>query len=165
MSEHEPLSPVGQQRRREMLGELQGELKRVKRARARREAIGGVVVALIACGAVGLTLNAIHTNSMSLPNQGPLLANQSSPSGPAGAPSPETPHVTIAVVETDSSIMHRLDAHPSMDGLQILTDRELLDDLHAAGHDCGLIKMQGRAWLTCDIATPGGRDPDGISGG
>jgi hypothetical protein len=47
-----------------------------------------------------------------------------------------------------------------MANLKILSDDELLRGLRAAGRDCGLVKMEGRAWLTCDA----GQAPARIGG-
>ena len=158
VTERERLSEAGERRRVEMLGELQGELTRVKRARARREVVGGVGVAIVACMAVGVALNSLRTGATSpVAPARPVAAHGASgettvASAPASAsPAPSAvPAITIAIVETDHNALRRYGARPQMNNLEILSDDQLLRELRVAGRDCGLVKMEGRAWLTCD---------------
>lgn len=135
--------------KRDMLPGLLDELGRTRRRRALRARLGSAaaVVALFAVAA--------------------MFARVSIVRGPA-ASSPLAGSTEIQIVHSDATALARwavtsnpqalaeATAPPSSGGtlIQILSDTQLLDALAAAGRPAGLVRSQGRIWLTRDVTDP-----------
>jgi len=128
------LSPEGEARREAMLGSLRGQVRaRGRRRRALQAA--GVATPLLALGAL---MGVLSLGQPTLSTE--VTAGASGPSGPiATEPNvlPEFTRIAFAPVTTLADITDRS-----------LSDDELLELLHEAGHDAGLIRREGEFILT-----------------
>lgn len=160
-----PLSSQGRARREAMLGDLQRRVRRHARARSIRSGV-------IACAALG----ALASLSVFLtPRAAPELAEMKGPPiTPDAAPS--TPRVQI--VRTDPDVLARVTLPPSTGVLVRLTvhdagapsieridDDELIHVFAEMGRPTGLVRSEGRVWLTAEVAfgqpMPAGEDSAG----
>jgi hypothetical protein len=152
------LSPVGQARRDAMLGELTDYMRHVHGARRMRRRVGAAcgVVAVVFSLAV-LALSGTWSPKVA-PGGGDLPLARSGHDGPemksstdGDAPTPRgSAGCDIRIVQTDPAVLERYRARPAARVI-LLDDRELLATLAAMNRPTGLIRYQGRAWLTANV--------------
>lgn len=140
------LSEQGRARRDAMLAELQSRVVRTARVkRVRSGVLAAAALGLIASLAVLLTPHRVAPPAspvadLSEPTTIPVEA------APFAAP-------TILVVRTDPDVLGRCRASP--DGIAARVERigddELLAELVAIGRPAGIIRSQGRTWLTAAV--------------
>lgn len=134
------LSERGEERKHEMLLTLQDEMHRVHTRRARRgRAVAGTVLVAI----VGVALWLSPTPA---PTPVPKIAESARPGSPPVSPTP------VVFVRTDVSAVARCLVATHESEVPTISDAELLSALHAAGHDCGIVRVEGDTRLSCDVA-------------
>jgi hypothetical protein len=138
------LSPAGESRRDAMLGELIGTMQRVhRRRRTRRAAMAfGFMLALMG----GLT--SLVLLSQSTPRRAEMIVE---------APPPR-PSAVLEVVRTDPTIVDRYAIAPSS-SIRMLDDEALLTELAAMDRPAGLVRSDGRVWLTTDVVDEREEEP------
>jgi hypothetical protein len=149
------ISPLAAQRADTMLPALQAELARgVRRKRTRTRAASACLVTLLLGGAiVAATLPARRTPPVPAPV--PLAEAPSSPVKPSTTieivRSMDAPLIEI-VRDSPRDAILAIYASPSVDLASILvTDRELLDLLDEIGRPSGLVRANGKVWLTAAV--------------
>lgn len=148
------LSERGEERKRGMLTTLQDEMRRVHARRARRgRVVAGTLVVAIVVGATAWL--APRPTSVS---PTPSLSESTTPTPPVAEPASST------LLRTDASTVDRYMVATSADNVPSVSDEELLSALHAAGHDCGIVRVHGNARLSCDVVLDDGRTRPGSSG-
>jgi len=130
----EPLSEAGQLRRQDILRLAQGEARRLRR----RRLIGRGSPLLVAIAAAAIILRP-H------PLPGPAPAPVAGIAVPAPQPIPVSAGVQF--IPTDSTIADRLSTQPAPPRWTDISDRELLDELNAAGKPAGIVSINGRTFL------------------
>lgn len=147
---HEPLSPAGVARRRQMLGELDA-------AMARRNFQRRAVPIAAAASLVMLALVAFWANRVapSVKPEGQLTIS------PRPVP---VARAVIQLVATDPNITARLSttAMPpgSLAGVQMIDDQELQQMLRAVGQPDGLVRVGGRTRVASEVVPrPDGEKP------
>ncbi len=153
------LSPEGRARLERMKADLAPEVTRsAGRRRARRRVFQGGAAALALVGALSLA-----------------LLVQGRPRGPNGGESATVAHgeeapaanepasvLDFAIVETDRTASQGLIIREVVDPAPyVMDDQELLRTLAAMGRPTGLVRTEGRVWLTEDVTDAERRDPDG----
>lgn len=153
---NDDLTQAGRERRDAMLGELTTYMGRVHRARKMRRRAGAIalVLALSAVIAVAALSGGRRPASQAVPiarNVGPgtngAVADDVAPI--------DVPAVRIAVVRSDASIVEKYRTEVTQYSamrVQRLSDDDLLRQLDALGRPAGLIRMEGRTWLTADVS-------------
>lgn len=137
---HEPvqLSPEGEARRDAMLPGLQTRVVRTARARrTRSRVVAGA--ALFAIASLGVLI---------LPVRPPSKVATDDPRPPV-----ESTRGVIEVVRTDPGVLERLAATPESHGsvVERIGDDELMFALAAIGRPTGIVRTQGRVWLTAAV--------------
>ncbi len=125
------LSPQGQARREAMLSNLQGAV-RARRRRRRAIQAGVIALPLIALGAGVFVM--LQRPAPESPTE-PVIADKTPP-----APGPATMalrHISFSEATT-----------PATPQINTISDDELLDLLHAAGHNAGMIRRGSEVTLT-----------------
>ncbi|MFG0251860.1 MAG: hypothetical protein ACF8NJ_03195 [Phycisphaerales bacterium JB038] len=149
---NEPLTPAGETRRDAMLTELTGYMQQVHRGRRRRRR-GGALALLVALSAV-IAVAAMSGRSTPPPKQ---IADNS-PNGNSTVNSlPEAPVslVSVAIVKSDADVMDKYRAKVTTYSnirVERLDDETLLSELAAMGRPAGLVQMEGKTYLTADVA-------------
>lgn len=139
-----------------MLPALQRELARgVGRRRARSRAIGACAIVLLLGGAIVAAM--LTAGRSAVPT--PTLTIVEAPPVPVGAPgvrieivrSMDAPLVEV-VRESESDSLVHIYTTPSVDLASIrVTDHELLDLLNEMGRPTGLVRANGKVWLTAAV--------------
>lgn len=140
---HERLSSAGELRRDAILDLLQGEMRTVHRRRRmhRQIAASSLMLVLVA----GLTvLIQSSWRSREHTQDGQRFTAESAP---------DNPGCIIEMVQTDESIIDRWRTN-SVPQADWLDDRTLLAALHDLGRPTGLIRAEGRTWLTSNVVDP-----------
>jgi hypothetical protein len=132
------LSPQGQ-RRREEIGRLAAH---AARRRKQRRSAGRAVAAFVCVGLVlgGMSIARLEHQPT---DRSPIVATPVTPLAHATPPST----ITIARIETDSTITDRLAIRNASPRWRTIGDDELLRTLADAGHPAGLISMNGQEVL------------------
>ena len=151
------LSEAGAARRDQMLHDLIGEMKVVRRQRRLRRNVAIASVPMIVIG-VGLMVWLIGGGNSKRPtNDQPsqIVVNdgsQNDGSRDLPAPQPAQAHRSMVVefVKTDSQIAERYRA-AALPRVVMLDDAALLDALVQLDRPAGLIRSEGRTWLTADV--------------
>jgi len=151
---HEPfnqLSAAGLQRRDEMMHELIADMRRLhRRRRIQRQVMIGGMAPIIAMIAIGLLWRGLSQHEPDAPR---MTANKSNASSAPPLPSDDNsnaapaPSTIVVRVQTDPTIVERWRAAPTSSAV-IIDDQALLDTLAALDRPAGLIRSQGRLWLT-----------------
>lgn len=146
------LSAKGTQRRSRMLAELQSDMRRVHRARRiRRRATATLATAMVMALVVLPWQFRKHPSS----NGTREIAAEPTTSEPINA-SPLLPPGASAMilrVQTDPTVLDRYRA-ASRPRAVALDDEALLVALADLNRPAGLIRSEGRAWLTAAVADP-----------
>lgn len=154
----QPLSRIGQARRGAMLGELTEYMQRVHGARRRRRRVGAACgVAVVVFGLAVLALSGTPARN-DPPGRGdsPLAGRDHTVSQPDSSVDGDVPAprdgvgCVIRIVQTDPAVLERYRARPAARAI-LLDDQELLATLAAMNRPAGLIRYQGRAWLTASV--------------
>jgi hypothetical protein len=154
--EHEDqiqLSEAGLKRREQMLHELLDDLKTVQRRRRIRRNATLTGAPLIVIGtALAIWLMIGGKSALAPPHDSPLVQNDLIEPGTnhVAPPLPKNPRVNVEFVQTDSRIVERYRA-AGQPKVVMLDDASLLDALAQINRPAGLIRSQGRAWLTADV--------------
>ncbi len=156
------LSPLGHQRRAEMLDHLLCEMRLLHRRRRNRRRIAAVALPMLA-----ITMTSVMWQGSSMflrqqqPKQSPHAAHHDSssaapemsatPAHPA-TPSQPAPHlyITFTSIQTDPDIVARYRATPSSI-VEIIDDATLAETLAEIGRAAGVIRVADRVWLTQDV--------------
>lgn len=150
-NDREQLSPAGTQRREQMLAELTGQMRTIHhRRRTRRSLVLAGCVVITGASIVGaIWLVSVDHRARAVEQ----LVNGTDVSKPLVVEQESQEIVVVRMIQTDPTIVERWRAHPTQQCVMV-DDDELLDDLAAADKHAGLIRSQGRVWLTQDVATP-----------
>jgi hypothetical protein len=133
----ESLSDAGERRREAMLTQLLGQMAGMQARRVRRRrAAAAIVFGLVAVSAV------LAPGRWPLP-EARQIVNDSASADPES--------VGIVIVQTDAAILDRYRAIPSTI-TRWMKDDELLDALAVMGRRTGLIRVQGRTFLSDQMA-------------
>jgi hypothetical protein len=131
----ETFSPQGESRRRQILQMAQGE---ARRRRNRRHIVRGT----------GLTAVAVVVAlAVILPRHRPIAVHERLQPMAQLTPPVAEPSTTIVYVQSDPDITDRLTIKPQAPRWTNLSDRELLDELAAAGQPAGIVCMNGKTIL------------------
>ncbi len=149
------ISPIAAQRADAMLPALQAELARgVQRKKARTRAASACAIVLLLGGAI---ITATLTARRSPPVPTPVSIVESSPAPVNTTPiieivrSLDAPSIEI-IHDSPRDAILAIYASPSVDLASILvTDRELLDLLNEIGRPSGLVRANGKVWLTAAV--------------
>ncbi len=152
------LSEQGRARRDAMLAELQSRVVRTARVRRVRSGVlAAAALGLIASLAVLLTPNRVAppVSPVADLTEPPTIPGEAAPNSPA----------TILVLRTDPGVLGRYGAPPNSLAVRVVRigDDELLAELAAMGRPAGIIRSQGRTWLTAAV-TDKSIVPDGSRG-
>jgi hypothetical protein len=159
MNDHDtgmlPLSEAGEQRRTAIREELLAAMRRhhaARRARRHAIALGGLAAALALASVLAMPRQAPPRSPMNPPTVHAPAQRVASPRHPEEADAPvRTPAVAIMYVQTDPSILERYAAGARPLLARAITDDELLDTLVEIGRPTGLVRMEGRVWLTATV--------------
>ena len=133
--DHEPLaetlSDAGQLRRQDILRLAQREARR----RRRRRSVARIVPAMLAIAIAAV-----------------LLHHPPRPAGIAATHQTPGSRLTVAaspveMVQTDSTITHRLTLAPTPPRWTTLSDHDLLHELNNAGQPAGIVSINGQTFL------------------
>lgn len=142
---HDELSERGCARRDAMLAELSPLVRRA--ARARRVRSGATAAAAL----------------LAIVSLGFLIPSTFTPHHPeqAAVDPPIEPASRIEIVSTDAGVLDRLawSAPSGASRIERISDEELIFVLAEMGRPAGLIRSQGRVWLTA-VVTDGDLNPD-----
>ncbi|HVZ93523.1 MAG TPA: hypothetical protein VG797_03335 [Phycisphaerales bacterium] len=149
------LSAEGRRRREAMLGELVGELSRTRRRRVVRAQLTAGALAIVL---VGLAFMTVSRGPVKIATVTPLIET---------APGTVAQATTIAgtrFVKTDPTVVERWAVkggfemakyetrrHEAEPIVRFIGDEELLDTLAAMGRPAGIVRMEGRVWLTAAV--------------
>jgi len=133
----EPLSEAGQLRRQQILLLAQGQARRRRRARRNRRGGGFVVLGLIAAAVLWPRHHDRRNSSSPIARASP----------PASQPSSEPSGIVVQYIQTDPTIADRLTLGPQTPRWTSIDDRQLLDELAAAGQPGGIVSMNGKTML------------------
>jgi hypothetical protein len=149
MNEHDQshLSASGRQRRARMLEELTTTMRCVHRDRRlrRRAAAGTFMIATL-----------VALSMLSMPERASVGERLDMVLTPP-QPTPGSSEPSVRIVRTDPSILDRYVSRPSSSAI-IVDDEGLLETLAAINRPAGLIRSEGRVWLTANVVDP--RDDD-----
>lgn len=161
--EHEQLSEQGLARREALLSTLQERVVVEGRRRRRRRAAGRIAVGGVGLAAIAIVVGILMNQPSGSRSAGPRIA--SGPVESPGVPSSEggrdfadadadvaADGPLIARVETDASVVDRfrVDRRARVSEFAI-SDEALLDSLAAMGRPAGMVKSEGRVWLTASV--------------
>ena len=127
------LSPAGEQRREAMLEELTATMRIVHHRRRRRRQLMLAAVVFIAAG-VSAKVALPPSPGAPRPDGGQLLVENN-----------QAPRTII--FRTEPGIIERYRAKPAS-RVRILDDDDLVAQLAALGRPAGLVRQEGRVWLT-----------------
>jgi|CXWL01.1.fsa_nt_gi hypothetical protein len=139
-----PLSPLGHERKRQILRDATGALH----ARTRRRYAVRALGAMLVVGAVGVgarTWNVRHGGSGGTP-QDPLTI-----AAPPESPRVALPSPLIEIVTTGNVDLSRYEAREPRVRVEFIDDTTLLSDLAAGGTPDGLVRVGGRTMLSSDL--------------
>ncbi len=133
------LSDVGRSRHDAMLPFLQAAtVRQGRRRRVRRFAARGAVTASLSAAVVVALVNSWPTSNP------PHVVQNDSSEGPQ-----DRRLELVSIVQTDPGVLDRIAVNTSIDPAEyIVGDRQLVAMLAAIGRPTGLIRSQGRTWLT-----------------
>lgn len=155
------LSPLGHQRRAEMLDHLICEMRSLHRRRRNRRRIAAVALPMLAIAVTSVMWQGSSMFQQQQSKQSPRVAHHDSspaplemsatPSHPA-TPAQPAPHlyVTFAPIQTDPDIVQRYRATPPSI-VEIIDDATLAETLAEIGRAAGVIRVADRVWLTQDV--------------
>ncbi len=162
----QPLSDRARQHRDALLPILRDEVVRSARRRAHRRIGAAVAAAALLLAATTLMLRtapAPHTPPTGPIAQGPGDTTSPTPPGavvdapppPIEPPRRSTLAPSITLVSTDHAALDSITVRAPLqrEGL-ILTDDQLLDLLTELGRPGGIIRTEGKAWVTSAAANP-----------
>jgi hypothetical protein len=148
------LSQSGLARRERMHDELIAAMTTLhRRRRVRRHALVAAVVLLpMLLGAYAW----FPSNSSTRPVQQIVRDNPSLPGSAHDAASLSL----VQIVRTDPAILDRYVIAAPLPRVEILDDQRLVRELVALGRPAGVVRMEGRIWLTTDVTDDAQKDPD-----
>ena len=145
------LSPAGAARRDRMLESLLKEVQVVRRSRVRRRRAAAALVLVLVGAAAVLAIEGVARTAVRPPAGGATVERTTPP-----APPPPAPTLRIELVGTDPDILDRWRAEPAFTA-EPMDDAELLEVLRREGLTCGIVRVAGKASLTCDLPLPADR--------
>lgn len=150
------LSQSGIERREQMLNELLGEMKSVHRRRRIRRHVTVASLALIvfaATTAVWLSIDQRSRVVAPSPHDSPIAGNRSTNDNADEGTSPSVSPPSSMIVELVQTEPHIVDRYRvvAKPHVEILDDASLLRELAQLNRPAGLIRSEGRTWLTADV--------------
>jgi hypothetical protein len=133
------LSSRGRERRDAMLDELRDTMRHLHRARRTRRSAVAITASLAIL--IGLSVIALPNPTIRAPGTTAIIEPG------------DVPAARITIVHTDPTVLSRYAAGPTP-RVRMLDDEALLEELAAIGRPTGLVRAEGRAWLTANVANP-----------
>ena len=155
-SEHETqteLSEIGRTRREQMLHVLLGEMTAVhRRRRVRRNVAIGAIPLLVVVASLGIWLMNTEGPSATSPRQSPVVQDDSKQGtqDKDRLASSVQPSMSVEYVKTDAQIVERYRVTDQAKVIY-LDDSGLLSALAQMNRPAGLIRSEGRTWLTAEV--------------
>lgn len=160
------LSPAGLDRRGAMLAQLRGEVVRVHRVRVRRRrAVAGGSLVVLVSGGVWLTQGVLSPGAGVSQGQGTVAQQQDQSTDSPASGGAETDGATpsslpalarVTTISTDPGVLDRYASSSRGKAIELIDDAELLSELRAMGRECGIVRVNGVAVVTCGFGAGAG---------
>lgn len=157
------LSEAGNARRESMLIELREDMAMFHRRRRARRRAGAIIVPLALCAVVVWLAYSWNAGNSATTNSG-LIATGDKPENSVSPKDDQIetePIMLVEHVKSDPAIVERYSALSSPQLTTIIDDQQLLDVLSQIDRPTGLVRSEGRVWLTSNVVTDEDRYRDG----